>query len=367
MKRINLSRIVCGLLTLMVLCGVAGAQLGARAPRFSGQTLDGRTFNNDSFRGRALLLEFWATSSPHSRGDQAVVNDIALKYAGDRLVVLAVNVGEPEATVKKFLKDHPASCPVVADESGKLSARFGKHGVPYYVVIDRDGYIAGRQKGSAGEDALVSLLSLGGVLGSPEKPRPDDLAHPDAHLEGQGEKAAPETAAVVAPTPPMVIDVPQEEGTAKHSAQHSSGRKGSSNAPPAATPVPAAAASNAPTDAQGDGDKAGQGEKAGQETAPPVAPPVSPPLMIEVPQERSSGSSVPPKPLPRTVFVLGNGERLESDHYTMEDGVLRLVVDGQQRAIPLRALDARATIAANRERGIDLKIPQSRSEVYVAF
>jgi hypothetical protein len=89
--------------------------------------------------------------------------------------------------------------------------------------------------------------------------------------------------------------------------------------------------------------------------------------VIEVPQARTSRRSLPPKPSPKTIFVLANGERLESDRYTMEGGILHVAVNGEQRAIALSALDVEATTELNRKRGIDLKIPQSRNEVYVAF
>jgi hypothetical protein len=73
------------------------------------------------------------------------------------------------------------------------------------------------------------------------------------------------------------------------------------------------------------------------------------------------------KPVPKSVFVLANGERLEADHYTLDAGFLHVAVGGAQRTIALSALDMKATTAANRERGIDFKIPQSRSEVFLAF
>ena len=65
--------------------------------------------------------------------------------------------------------------------------------------------------------------------------------------------------------------------------------------------------------------------------------------------------------------MLATGERLESDDYTMEAGTLHVTVGGEQRKIALSALDVKATLALNRQRGIDLKIPQNRNEVYVSF
>ncbi len=78
-------------------------------------------------------------------------------------------------------------------------------------------------------------------------------------------------------------------------------------------------------------------------------------------------STVPPRASPKTIFVFANGERLEAGHYVIDAGFLHLADGGQQRTIPLSTLDIKTTVALNRERGIDLKIPQSRSEVTIAF
>ncbi len=78
-------------------------------------------------------------------------------------------------------------------------------------------------------------------------------------------------------------------------------------------------------------------------------------------------NTVPSKPGVKTIFVLANGERLETDQYTVVAGFLHLAVGGQQRTIALNALDMKATTAANHARGVELKIPQNRSEVLLAF
>lgn len=88
------------------------------------------------------------------------------------------------------------------------------------------------------------------------------------------------------------------------------------------------------------------------------------PKLIEVP----GGQSAPPtKTLPAAVFVLRNGERFEAHHYAINAGSLRITGQGNQRTFPLAALDLKATIAANHERGIDLKIPTHPGEISLGF
>jgi hypothetical protein len=73
----------------------------------------------------------------------------------------------------------------------------------------------------------------------------------------------------------------------------------------------------------------------------------------------------PRTPQVATVFVLANGERLETRQYMLTADSVRVTIGGQQRVIAMSALDVKATIAANHERGIELKIPTSRHEIFL--
>ncbi len=268
MERTNLAR---SILTLIVLCALANADIGGRAPQFTAQTLDGETFTSRSLSGNVVLLQFWTTWCQYCRHDQPAVDDIERAFANKGLIVLAVNVGESDAVVRKYLAANPRSCPVVLNDG--LAAQFGAHGFPYYVVIDREGNIAGTQSGSGGEASLRQLLRQAGLSAN--------------------------------------SDTRDAANQASASSPGSSGAK-----------------------------------------------------VMEVPR---AGSTLPPKANPKTIFVFVNGERLEVDHYTIHAGYLYLAADGQQRTVALSTLDIKTTMAVNHARGVDLKIPQSRSEVTIAF
>lgn len=77
--------------------------------------------------------------------------------------------------------------------------------------------------------------------------------------------------------------------------------------------------------------------------------------------------AAPAKTRPPTVFLLKNGEKLEARRYTITGGSLHLTVDGKPRIIPLTDLDLNATLAANHERGVNLRIPTNPNEVVMGF
>jgi cytochrome c-type biogenesis protein len=137
------------------------------APRFTATTLDGEKFTNDSVKGKVVLLQFWATWCRYCRSDQPAVDAIVHDFP-DKLVVLAIDVGESKKKVKQYLEDTPRACKIVLTENTNLAAMFAAKAFPLYVVIDKDGNIAGTQRGAGGEGSLRQLLKKAGLDLEPE-------------------------------------------------------------------------------------------------------------------------------------------------------------------------------------------------------
>lgn len=133
------------------------------APKFRAKTLDGEEFTNKSLQGKVVLLQFWTTWCPYCRQDQGAVDTLVHDFAARGLVVLAVNVGESKKKVKQYLAGSPRSCKIVLTDDTNLAAFYAATSYPLYVLIDRDGNIAGRQEGAAGEPALRQLLAKAGL------------------------------------------------------------------------------------------------------------------------------------------------------------------------------------------------------------
>ena len=133
------------------------------APRFHAKTLEGETFNNDSLKGKVTLIQFWATWCKYCQSDEEAVNTITKEFADKGLVVLAVNAGESKKKVMKYLQDSPRACKIVLMGDTNLAAMFTATSYPLYVLIDRDGNVAGTQPGAAGENALYRLLWKAGL------------------------------------------------------------------------------------------------------------------------------------------------------------------------------------------------------------
>ncbi len=133
------------------------------APKFRATTLEGELFTTESVKGKVVLIQFWTTWCPYCRQEQDTVDTLTREFADKGLVVLAVNVGESKKKVRQYLKESPRACKIVLTEDTNLAAMYATDSYPIYVLIDRDGNIAGKQDGAGGEGALRDLLFKAGL------------------------------------------------------------------------------------------------------------------------------------------------------------------------------------------------------------
>lgn len=150
-------------IVLTSLIAFAADETGQPAPRFRAKTMTGEQFNNASIKGKVVLFEFWTTWCKYCEEEAELVDGIAKEFSDEGLIVLAVDVLEPDQKVKKYLVEHPRSVPIVLTKDTNLAAMYNAQSYPIYVVIDRDGNIAAEQRGAGGETSLRRLLKRAGI------------------------------------------------------------------------------------------------------------------------------------------------------------------------------------------------------------
>ncbi|HKD51862.1 MAG TPA: TlpA disulfide reductase family protein [Candidatus Acidoferrum sp.] len=156
-----------GALSAALLTSAIGLAAGSKdkepAPHFSATTTSGEKFTNASIKGKVALFEFWTTWCGFCADEAAFVDKIGKELAPKGLILLAIDVGESKKTVKKYLEQHPRDCKIVLMEDTNLAAMYQANAYPIYVVIDREGFIVGTQRGAGGEEALRRLIARGGI------------------------------------------------------------------------------------------------------------------------------------------------------------------------------------------------------------
>lgn len=101
----------------------------------------GKAVRLDTFRGRVVLLDFWATWCIPCRVSLPAYDDMLRRYQKRGFEVLAVNVGETRAKVDAYFKDREPLIRVLMDPKGATAITFKVRALPTSLIIDRDGYI----------------------------------------------------------------------------------------------------------------------------------------------------------------------------------------------------------------------------------
>lgn len=117
-----------------------------RAPDFSLEDLNGRTRSLKDFRGRTVLLHFWASWCEPCREEFPALKGLWRSIAGEEksksndLVILAVAEDSAER-VAPFVSERGVEFPVLLDQYGGVMRDYGVSVIPVSVVIDGDGMI----------------------------------------------------------------------------------------------------------------------------------------------------------------------------------------------------------------------------------
>jgi peroxiredoxin len=118
-----------------------GINTGNRAIDFQLPALDGKTVKLSDYRGKPVLLNFWATWCGPCRGEVPFLNQINTTYSSQGLVMLAVDVGENSTTIQNFMTSLNVSLPVLMDGNTSVSKMYSLTGIPTTLMLDKDGII----------------------------------------------------------------------------------------------------------------------------------------------------------------------------------------------------------------------------------
>jgi peroxiredoxin len=133
------------------------------APEFELPDLAGQTVRLADFRGRVVVLNFWATWCVPCREEMPALETLARELGPRGLVVVAVNFKESRRDVEAFVREHDLRFPMLLDTEGRISERYQVFALPTTAVVDRRGMLVGTVLGIrdwVGRDARAYLDRL---------------------------------------------------------------------------------------------------------------------------------------------------------------------------------------------------------------
>lgn len=149
--------------------GVIGLELqnvlmpGDQAPEWIGESYDGKEVRLSDFRGRYVLLDFWATWCGPCIDEMPNLKKTYDAFGGDRFEVIALNLDDKLKQAKKFLQENPSGYTHVYLGAGwedeTVTRDYGVDGIPTIMLIGPDGTIIERDlRGKAIFEAVKKTL-----------------------------------------------------------------------------------------------------------------------------------------------------------------------------------------------------------------
>ena len=120
---------------------------GTAAPALRLPALDGGTLDLAGYRGRPVLVNFWATWCAPCVREFPLLRRTLDDHRGDGLVVLGVLVNDSPERARAFVRQHGGTWPVGVDQGGMAVAAYKAVGLPQSVFVRRDGTLSSRVLG----------------------------------------------------------------------------------------------------------------------------------------------------------------------------------------------------------------------------
>ena len=154
-RRTNTVFVVMVLLVALVgLPAFDGWSMGSRVPTvgmhvedFNLIDLEGKSQSLSQYRGKIVLVNFWATWCKPCTTEMPAMQRIYDKLRDKGFVVLAINELEDDAKVREHIKQYGYTFPVLMDRNNKVANQFGVFGLPVSVFIDQEGRVQEYIKG----------------------------------------------------------------------------------------------------------------------------------------------------------------------------------------------------------------------------
>ena len=144
---------------------VVPAAAAPAAPGFKARLLDGKASldSRDLIGRKVLVLRFQASWCKPCMKESAALAQVAERYRGRGVEVLAIHVQDTAADAQRFVREQKVTYPIALDPKLTVGNRFGFKGTPYTVIVDKKGEMVARIHGVSAVARLPKILD--GLVG----------------------------------------------------------------------------------------------------------------------------------------------------------------------------------------------------------
>ncbi|MFD1707101.1 thiol-disulfide oxidoreductase ResA [Siminovitchia sediminis] len=131
---------------------------GSMAPDFVLEDMNGVDHQLSEYKGKGVFLNFWGTWCKPCEREMPYMNNQYHIYKDQGVEILAVNVGEPEFLIDKFIKKHDLDFPVLKDENKDIMNMYGVINLPATLLVDPEGKVIKVEEGELTERKIQEMM-----------------------------------------------------------------------------------------------------------------------------------------------------------------------------------------------------------------
>jgi cytochrome c biogenesis protein CcmG/thiol:disulfide interchange protein DsbE len=128
------------------------------APMFELAALDGSTLSLADYRGKVVMVDFWASWCPPCARETPVLASTYRKYRDSPVEFVGISIWDRGQDAIRFVDTYDVAYPVAIDHDGRVAIDYGVTGIPEKFFIDRDGKLVRRFVGPMDSDTLEATL-----------------------------------------------------------------------------------------------------------------------------------------------------------------------------------------------------------------
>lgn len=129
------------------------------APDFTLKDLDGNSVKLSDFRGKIVILNFWAVWCKYCKLEMPDLNELNSELEKDgKAVIVAVDSQESNSTVKDYLDKNNIKLKVLLDSNGAITQTYGISGFPTTFILNTDGSVYTYIPGATDKATLLQIL-----------------------------------------------------------------------------------------------------------------------------------------------------------------------------------------------------------------
>jgi thiol-disulfide isomerase/thioredoxin len=137
--------------------------LGRPAPLFTGVSVNSGSQSLSSYKGKVILLDFWATWCGPCKKEMPTIKRISEKFDDKEFALIGISLDKEKRVLKDYMDENGIDWPIVFDGKGwknRVASQYGVHSIPFTVLIDRKGIVRKvGLRGEALEDAIAKMIA----------------------------------------------------------------------------------------------------------------------------------------------------------------------------------------------------------------